>query len=113
MTIQEKGLGGYKWRLVAFLFVAFFIAQGARQLYNAALPQICIEFGRMGVTDAQLGAVGSVFGAVFGLAVVVAGIAAVFLEMEWGDTSFAVVILARKDDVLASYRRNKTTTWTT
>jgi len=79
MTIQEKGLGGYKWRLVAFLFVAFFIAQGARQLYNAALPQICIEFGRMGVTDAQLGAVGSVFGAVFGLAVVVAGIAADFL----------------------------------
>ena len=51
MTIQGKGLGGYKWRLVAFLFVAFFIAQGARQLYNAALPQICIEFGRMGVTE--------------------------------------------------------------
>ena len=33
--------------------------------------------------------------------------------MEWGDTSIAVVILARKDDVLASYRRNRTTTLTT
>jgi hypothetical protein len=28
----------------------------------------------------------------------------------WGDTSIAVVVLARKDDVLASYRRNRTTT---
>ena len=33
--------------------------------------------------------------------------------LEWGDTSIALVILARKDDVLASYRRNRTTTWTT
>ena len=33
--------------------------------------------------------------------------------LEWGDTSIAVVILARKDDVLASYRRNRTATWTT
>ena len=35
------------------------------------------------------------------------------MGLEWGDTSIAVVILARKDDVLASYRRNRTTTWTT
>ena len=66
----------YKWRLLAFLFVAFFIELGSRQLYSAALPQIRLEFLRYGVTDAQLGAVGTVFGAVFGLALVVSGLAA-------------------------------------
>ena len=66
----------YKWRLLAFLFAAFFLSLGSRQLYSAALPQIRQEFLRFGVTDAQLGAVGSVFGWVFGLVIVVAGVAA-------------------------------------
>ena len=66
----------YKWRLLAFLFVAFFVELGSRQLYSAALPQIRLEFLMYGVTDAQLGAVGTVFGAVFGLALVASGLAA-------------------------------------
>ena len=66
----------YKWRLLAFLFVAFFIELGSRQLYSAALPQIRLEFLKYGVTNAQLGAVGTVFGAVFGLALMVSGLAA-------------------------------------
>ena len=70
-----KGLD-YKWRLLAFLFVACFIELGSRQLYSAVLPQIRLEFLKYGVTDAQLGAVGTVFGAVFGLALVVSGLAA-------------------------------------
>ena len=66
----------YKWRLLAFLFVAFFIELGSRQLYSAALPQIRLEFLKYGVTDAQLGAVGTVFGAVFGIALMFSGLAA-------------------------------------
>ena len=66
----------YKWRLLAFLFVAFFIELGSRQLYSAALPQIRLEFIKYGVTNAQLGAVGTVFGAVFGLALMASGLAA-------------------------------------
>lgn len=58
----------YKWRLLLFLFVAFFLELGTRQLYNAVLPQIAAEMRPFGVTDTQLGAVGSVFGAVFGFA---------------------------------------------
>ena len=70
-----RGLG-YKWWLLALLFVAFFIELGSRQLYSAALPQIRLEFLKYGVTDAQLGAVGTVFGAVFGLALAASGLAA-------------------------------------
>jgi len=66
----------YKWRLLAFLFVAFFIELGSRQLYSAALPQIRLEFLKYGVTDAQLGVVGTMFGAVFGLALMASGLAA-------------------------------------
>ncbi len=68
--------GKYKWVLLLFLFVAFFLELGSRQLYSAALPQIRLEFLRCGVTDAQLGMVGTVFGAVFGLALVASGLAA-------------------------------------
>ncbi len=70
-----KGIA-YKWRLVAFLFVVYFLEQGTRQLYSAALPQIRVEFLEHGITDAQLGAVSTVFGLVFGLALVVSGLAA-------------------------------------
>ncbi len=69
---------GYKWRLLVFLFVAFFLELGTRQLYNAVLPQIAAEFRPLGVTDTQLGAVGSVFGVVFGFALVSSGLAADF-----------------------------------
>ena len=68
----------YKWWLLAFLFVTFFLEQGTRQIYNAALPQIKLDFAALGVTDTQLGLVGTVFSAVFGLSLVGSGFAADF-----------------------------------
>ena len=65
----------YKWWLLAFLFVTFFLEQGTRQIYNAALPQIRADFLANGVTDTQLGMVGTVFSAVFGLSLVGSGLA--------------------------------------
>ena len=67
---------GYKWRLLAFLFVAFFLVMGTRQLYNAVLPQIKLEFS--GVSDAKFGSVGSVFSLTFGILVMASGLAADF-----------------------------------
>lgn len=63
----------YKWTLLAFLFVGYFVAQGSRQMYNAALPQIKVDFA---ATDLQLGMVGTVFAAVFGLSLMASGIVA-------------------------------------
>ena len=67
---------GYKWFLLGFLFVTFFLELGSRQLYGAALPQIKVDFAALGVTDTQLGTVGTVFSAVFGLSLMVSGLAA-------------------------------------
>ena len=79
MKAEVKTADGYKWWLIAFLFVAFFLEQGTRQVYNAALPQIKLDYAVFGVTNTQLGMVGTVFGAVFGIALVGSGIAADFL----------------------------------
>ena len=68
----------YKWWLLAFLFVTFLLELGSRHLYNAALPQIRLDFRSMGVTDLQLGLVGTVFSTVFGLALMLSGMAADF-----------------------------------
>jgi hypothetical protein len=67
MKTKDIGQGSYKWWLLAFLFVTFFLEQASRQIYNAALPQIKADFAAFGVTNTQLGVVGTVFGAVFGL----------------------------------------------
>ena len=69
----------YKWALLVFLFGAFFLEQGARQIYGAVLPQVRLDFAALGVTGAQLGLVSSAFTLVFGLSLVVAGFAADFL----------------------------------
>ena len=35
---------GYKWLLLALLFATFFLGLGTRQIYNAILPQLKIDF---------------------------------------------------------------------
>lgn len=67
--------GSYKWWLLAFLCVAYFLEQASRQVYSATLPQIKLDFLQYGVTDTQFGLVGTVFMVVFGLAIVGSGLA--------------------------------------
>lgn len=68
----------YKWWLLLFLCVTFFLELGTRQIYNAVLPQIKLDFVKYGVSDAQLGMVGSIFGTVFGFSLIGSGLAADF-----------------------------------
>jgi sugar phosphate permease len=79
MKTQAGVSSGYKWWLLAFLFVTYFLEQASRQIYNAALPQIKADFAVFGVTNTQLGVVGTVFGAVFGVSLVGSGLAADFI----------------------------------
>ena len=66
----------YRWLMLALLSGTYLLEQGTRQIYNATLPQIRLDFLQYGVTDAQLGMVGTVFGAVFGISILFAGFAA-------------------------------------
>jgi sugar phosphate permease len=62
-----------KWLLLGLLWVAFFLHQGTRQVFNAMLPQI--QAG-LGVADsARMGLAVTVFTLTYGLAVTFAGVA--------------------------------------
>lgn len=57
----------YKWFVLGLLWVAYFLLQGMRQVYNASLPQIRLDFAALGVTATSLGVVGTVFYFTYGL----------------------------------------------
>ena len=56
-----------KWVVLALLWVAYFLLQAMRQVYNASLPQIRADFAAAGATAVSLGLVGTVFYFVYGL----------------------------------------------
>ena len=73
----------YKWILLAMLSATYFLAQGTRQIFNSVLPQIKADFAGAGITDAQLGLVGSAFTLVFGIAIPFGGVLADFFSRKW------------------------------
>ena len=92
----KDSTNNYKWILLALLSATYFFAQGARQIFNAVLPQIKADFAGARITDAQLGLVGSAFTLVFGLAIPFGGVLADFFSRKWmiviGTLLFAVGI---------------------
>ena len=86
----------YKWILLGLISATYFLAQGSRQIFNAVLPQIKADFAGAGITDAQLGLIGSAFTLVFGLAIPFGGVLADFFSRKWmivlGSLLFAVGI---------------------
>lgn len=75
----------YKWQLVALLWVAFFLNQGNRQIYSTVLTQIkaAASAGGLGLSDVQAGSVASVFVAIYGVCVPLAGFAGDRLRRKW------------------------------
>lgn len=67
---SPQGRPNYKWELLALLWVANFLNQGDRQIFNAVLP--LIKSG-LGATDVQMGLVASIFSLAFGLMIPIAG----------------------------------------
>ena len=62
----------YKWVLLSMLWVAYFLHQGTRQIYNAVLPQIQGDFQ---VDSASMGFVATSFSFTYGITVLFAGLA--------------------------------------
>jgi len=59
-----------KWELLLWLWLAFFFNQADRQIFNIVLPLIKVD---LGLTDAQLGLVSSIFVLCVGLCIPIAG----------------------------------------
>jgi sugar phosphate permease len=61
----------YKWELVILLWIAYFLNQADRQIFNVVLPAIRDD---MGLTDANMGLIASLFILFYGLMVPIGGI---------------------------------------
>ena len=73
----------YKWIVLLLVSVAYFLAQGTRQIYAAVLPQIKADLAGGGIDDTRLGLVSSTFTLVFGLMMPFAGLAGDLLRRKW------------------------------
>ena len=80
---EEKNDRIYKWAMLAMLAVTYFLMHGARQVFNASLPQIQTDLASHGATDAQLGLSRTFFLFAYGCMVPFAGIAADFFRRKW------------------------------
>ena len=81
--MENKTSSNYKWILLGLISATYFLAQGSRQIFNAVLPQIKADFSGAGISDAQLGLIGSAFTLVFGLAIPFGGVLADFFRRKW------------------------------
>jgi len=70
----------YKWELVAIFWVAYFLNQGDRQIFNVVIPLIRAD---LQITDVQIGWVATLFTLVYGLMVPVAGFVGDVLRRKW------------------------------
>ncbi|MEI8291624.1 MAG: MFS transporter [Verrucomicrobiota bacterium] len=70
----------YKWEMLVLLWIAFFLHQGCRQIYNSVIPLIKTD---LGLSDVQAGLVSSIFTLVYGVLVPVAGLVGDRFPRKW------------------------------
>lgn len=78
--MSPKPLVPYRWEVIGLLWLAFFLNQADRAVYNVVLPLIKTD---LKLSDEQLGLVVLVFTWVYGLLVPVAGYAGDVLRRKW------------------------------
>jgi sugar phosphate permease len=52
MTTARKDTDRYRWEVLALLWIAFFLNQADRQVFNVVIPHIKLD---LGITDVQIG----------------------------------------------------------
>jgi MFS family permease len=70
----------YKWEVLLLLWIAFFLNQADRQVFNVVLPLIRED---LHLTDVQLGTVATVFNLVYAILVPVAGYIGDLFSRKW------------------------------
>lgn len=72
--------GAYKWEVLALLWVAYFINQADRQVFNVVLPLVKAD---LDLTDVQVGSIATIFNLVFALMVPLSGYAGDVFSRKW------------------------------
>lgn len=82
MQVDQKVTpgNGYKWEVLALLWVAFFINQADRQVFNVVLPLIRQD---LALTDVQVGSIATIFNLVFALLVPLSGYVGDIYSRKW------------------------------
>ncbi|MEO9892406.1 MFS transporter [Aurantibacter sp.] len=80
MSFKKKISIPYKWQLIIILWVAYFLNQGDRQVFNVVIPLIKED---LKLDDVQIGLVATIFTLVYGLLVPFAGLAGDLLKRKW------------------------------
>lgn len=76
----EKKAGWYKWEVLALLWVAFFLNQADRQVFNVVLPLIRDD---LHLTDMEVGMIATIFNLVFALLVPISGFIGDRFSRKW------------------------------
>ncbi|WP_286850531.1 MFS transporter [Proteiniphilum sp. UBA5480] len=77
---EKRKLFPYKWELIVILWVAYFLNQGDRQIFNVVIPLIKAD---LMLDDVQIGLVATLFTLVYGILVPVAGFAGDLFRRKW------------------------------
>jgi MFS transporter, Spinster family, sphingosine-1-phosphate transporter len=80
MNIHIRENPRYKWEVSALLWIAFFLNQADRQVYNVVLPLIQTD---LHLTDVQAGAVTTLFNLFYAVLVPFAGYAGDVFSKKW------------------------------
>ncbi|QNN21902.1 MFS transporter [Planctomycetales bacterium ZRK34] len=80
IALQRGRVFAYKWELLVLLWIAFFLHQADRQIFNNVAPLIMED---LGLSKVQFGIVATVFTAVYGVMVPIAGYAGDALRRKW------------------------------
>lgn len=78
----------YRWELLAWLWLAFFLNQADRQVFSVVLPLMRAD---LGLTDIQAGLIASIFTGALGIMVPLAGYAGDVFSRKWIVTVSLVV----------------------
>jgi MFS family permease len=71
---------GYKWEVLALLWIAYFLNQADRQAFNILIPLIKVD---LHLTDIQIGSIATVFNLIFALLVSFGGYIGDLFSRKW------------------------------
>ena len=80
LRTRAKVQPAYKWEVLGLLWIAFFLNQADRQVFNVVLPLIKAD---LQLSDLQIGSIATVFNLVYALLVPFSGYVGDIFSRKW------------------------------